>query len=171
MVRGERVMRGYWKDAVKTAKTLSAGGWLHTGDMGYTDTEGYIFLSGRGDDMIIRGGENISPEEVENLLYAHPGVDDACVIGVPDPHWGHIPRAVVVLKPGARATETDIIDFCKDRISGFKRPRSVVFVDALPRTATGKVQRKVLREKYGYHIEPRPEGSHDGITIRVLTGG
>ena len=149
MVRGERVMRGYWKDAVKTAKTLSANGWLHTGDMGYTDPEGYIFLSGRGDDMIIRGGENISPEEVENMLYAHPSVDDASVIGVPDPQWGQNPRAVIVLKPGAQATEADIIDFCKDRISGFKRPRSVVFVDALPLTSTGKVQRKILREKYG----------------------
>ena len=149
MVRGKRVMRGYWKDEAKTAKTLSADGWLHTGDMGYTDPEGYIFLSGRGDDMIIRGGENISPEEVENLLYSHPSVDDASVIGVPDPQWGQNPRAVIVLKPGAKATETDIIEFCKDRISGFKRPRSVVFVDELPLTSTGKVQRKILREKYG----------------------
>ena len=149
MARGERVMRGYWKDAEKTAKTLSADGWLHTGDMGYEDEDGYIFLAGRGDDMIIRGGENISPEEVENVLSAHPKVDDASVIGVPDSEWGHNPRAVIVLKAGEMATEAEIIDFCKDKMSGFKRPRSVVFIDELPRTTTGKVQRKVLREKYG----------------------
>lgn len=149
MARGDRVMSGYWKDDEKTAKTLTADGWLHTGDKGYMDEEGYIFLAGRGDDMIIRGGENISPEEVENILYAHPKVADAALIGVPDPEWGQQPRAVIVLKEGETATEDEIIDFCRDKLSGFKRPRSVVFVDELPRTSTGKVQRKVLREIYG----------------------
>ncbi len=149
MARGERVMGGYWKDEEKTAKTLTKDGWLHTGDKGYMDEDGYIFLGGRGDDMIIRGGENISPEEVENILYAHPKVEDASVIGVPDPEWGQNVRAVVVVKKGQTATEADIIDFCKDKLAGFKRPKDVVFIDELPRTSTGKVQRKVLREKYG----------------------
>jgi len=149
VARGERVMSGYWKDEEKTKKTLTPDGWLRTGDMGYMDEEGYIFLAGRGDDMIIRGGENISPEEVENVLYAHPKVADAALIGVPDPEWGQQPRAIIVLKEGETATEEEIIEFCKDKLAGFKRPRSVVFVDELPRTSTGKVQRKVLRELYG----------------------
>ncbi len=149
MARGERIMSGYWKDDEKTAKTLTKDGWLHTGDQGYMDEEGYIFLAGRGDDMIIRGGENISPEEVENILYEHPKVADASLIGVPDPEWGQQPRACIVLKPAETATEQEIIDFCKERVSAFKRPRSIVFIDELPRTSTGKVQRKVLREKYG----------------------
>ncbi|MDF1554577.1 MAG: long-chain-fatty-acid--CoA ligase [Deferrisomatales bacterium] len=149
MARGARVMSGYWKDAEKTAKALTEDGWLHTNDTGYMDEDGYIFLSGRSDDMIIRGGENISPEEVENVLHAHPKVSDASLIGVPDPEWGQDPRAIVVLKDGQTATEGEIIDFCRERMAGFKRPRSVVFVDDLPRTSTGKVQRKVLRDLYG----------------------
>lgn len=149
MARGERVMSGYWKDEAKTAKTISPDGWLHTGDKGYLDDEGYIFLAGRGDDMVIRGGENISPEEVENVLSMHPKVFEAALIGVPDPEWGQQPRAIVVLKEGESATEDEIIDFCRDSLAGFKRPRSVVFIKELPYTSTGKVQRKVLREQYG----------------------
>ncbi|MCL0079383.1 long-chain-fatty-acid--CoA ligase [Dehalococcoidia bacterium] len=149
MARGPRVMSGYWKDADKTSRTLTPDGWLHTGDKGYIDEEGYIYLAGRGDDMIIRGGENISPEEVENVLHAHPKVADAALIGVPDPEWGSQPRAIIVLKEGETATAGEIIDFCRDKLSGFKRPRSVVFIDELPRTSTGKVQRKVLREQHG----------------------
>ncbi|MCL0064369.1 AMP-binding protein [Dehalococcoidia bacterium] len=149
MARGPRVMSGYWKDADKTSRTLTPDGWLHTGDKGYIDEEGYIYLAGRGDDMIIRGGENISPEEVENVLHAHPKVADAALIGVPDPEWGSQPRAIIVLKEGETATAEEIIDFCRDKLAGFKRPRSVVFIDELPRTSTGKVQRKVLREQHG----------------------
>ncbi|MFO8101057.1 MAG: long-chain-fatty-acid--CoA ligase [Dehalococcoidia bacterium] len=149
MAKSQRVMSGYWNDEEKTAKTLTADGWLHTGDTGYMDEEGYIFLAGRGDDMIIRGGENISPEEVENILYEHPKVADASLIGVPDPDWGQNPRACVVVKQGENCTEQEILDFCKEKLPGFKRPTSVVFIDELPRTSTGKVQRKVLREKYG----------------------
>ncbi len=149
MARGPRVMSGYWKDADKTARTLTLDGWLHTADKGYMDEEGYIYLAGRGDDMIIRGGENISPEEVENVLYAHPKVTDAALIGVPDPEWGLQPRAIIVLKEDETATAEEIIDFCRDKLSGFKRPRSVIFIDELPRTSTGKVQRKVLREQHG----------------------
>ena len=146
---GPRVMSGYWKDAEKTAKALTKDGWLRTGDMGYTDEEGYFYLAARADDMIIRGGENISPEEVENALYTHPAVEEAAVIGVPDPEWGQQPRAIVVLKEGEAATADELIEYCRERMSSFKRPRSVVFVDELPRTSTGKVLKRVLREQYG----------------------
>jgi len=149
VAKGPRVMGGYWKDAEKTAKTMTKDGWLRTGDMGYRDEEGYFYLAGRGDDLIIRGGENISPEEVENALYAHPAVEEAAVIGIPDPEWGEDPRAIVVLKKGMAATAEEIMEFCRQRLSSFKRPRSVVFVDELPRTSTGKVLKRVLRDQYG----------------------
>jgi acyl-CoA synthetase (AMP-forming)/AMP-acid ligase II len=148
VARGPRVMSGYWKDPEKTAKAIRDG-WLHTGDMGYMDEEGYIYLAGRGDDMIIRGGENISPEEVENVLYSHPKVEEAAVIGIPDPEWGQQPKAVVVLKKGEKATAEEIIEYCRQRLSSFKRPRYVAFVDELPRTSTGKVLKRVLREQHG----------------------
>jgi len=149
IARGPRVMSGYWKDAEKTAKALTPDGWLRTSDKGYVDDEGYIYLAGRGDDMIIRGGENISPEEVENALYAHPKIDEASVIGVPDPDWGQEPKAIVVLKKGQTATAEEIMEFCRHRLSSFKRPRYVAFVDELPRTSTGKVLKRDLRAKYG----------------------
>jgi len=148
VARGPRVMSGYWKDPEKTAKAIRDG-WLHTGDMGYMDDEGYIYLAGRGDDMIIRGGENISPEEVENVLYAHPKVEEAAVIGIPDPDWGQEPKAIVVLKKGQTATPEELIEFCRQRLSSFKRPRYVAFINELPRTSTGKVLKRVLREQHG----------------------
>ena len=128
---------------------MAEGGWLRTGDMGYTDEEGYIYLTGREDDMIIRGGENISPEEVEQVLHSHPKVEEAAVIGISDPEWGQEPRAMVVLKKGETSTPEEIIEFCRSRLSGYKRPRSVVFIDSLPRSPMGKVSRKRLREEYG----------------------
>ena len=149
VARGPRLMGGYWKDAEKTAKTMTKDGWLRTGDMGYMDEDGYFFIAGRGDDMIIRGGENISPVEVENALYAHPVVEEVAVIGVPDEEWGQEPRAIVALKKGETATAEELMEFCRERLASFKRPRSVVFVDMLPRTSTGKVLKRVLREQYG----------------------
>jgi acyl-CoA synthetase (AMP-forming)/AMP-acid ligase II len=149
LVKGPRVMSGYWKDEQKTAQVITKDGWLRTSDRGYMDEEGYIFLAGRSDDIIIRGGENISPAEVESVLDLHPDIEEAVIIGIPDPEWGQEPRAIVVLKKGAQVTEQDIIDFCRPKLAGFKRPRSVVFVDALPRSAVGKVLRNELREKYG----------------------
>ena len=149
VARGTRLMVGYWKDAEKTAKTMTKDGWLRTGDMGYVDDEGYFFLAGRGDDMIIRGGENISPEEVENALYAHPAVEEVAVIGVSDPEWGQEPKAIVALKKGETVTSEELIEFCRERLASFKRPRSVAFVDVLPRTSTGKVLKRVLRDQYG----------------------
>jgi len=147
--RGPRVMTGYWKDDQKTAETITPDGWLRTGDMGWMDEEGYIYLAGRADDMIIRGGENISPEEVEDVIESHPKVEEAAVIGVPDPEWGQEPRAIVVVKRGETVTSEEIIEYCRLRLAGFKRPRSVIFVPSLPRNPMGKVLRKKLREEYG----------------------
>ena len=150
VVRGSRVMKGYWRDEEKTQKAFTPDGWYRTGDMGYKDEEGYIYLTGRGDDVIVRGGENIGPDEVESVLYSHPKVEEAAVIGVKDIEWGQEVRAIVRLKPGETATEQEIIDFCRPRLAGFKRPTSIIFVkEELPKTSTGKVLRRVLREKYG----------------------
>jgi len=146
--RGTRIMSGYWRDDTKTSQVKTEDGWLKTGDKGWVDEDGYVFLAGRGDDMIIRGGENISPEEVENVLYSHPDIEDAAVIGVSDPEWGQEPWAVVVLKQGKTADSKQITDYCRSRLAGFKRPRKVVFTDNLPRNTVGKVLRKILRNRY-----------------------
>ena len=149
LARGPRVMTGYWHDEKKTSQVMTPDGWLRTSDMGYMDEEGYIYLTGRADDLIIRGGENISPEEVEDVLHSHPRVEEASVIGVSDVEWGEQPRAVVVLKKGESATPEEIMEHCRTRLAGFKRPRSVIFVESLPRNPMGKVLRKRLREEYG----------------------
>ncbi|MDP2718557.1 MAG: AMP-binding protein, partial [Dehalococcoidia bacterium] len=148
VARGPRVMSGYWKDTEKTAKAFTKDGWLRTGDKGWMDDEGYFYLAGRGDDMIIRAGENISPEEIENILYNNPKVEELAVIGVPDPEWGQQVMAVIVLKKGQTATPEEIIESSKDKLAGFKRPAYVVFTDALPRNAMGKILKRELREKY-----------------------
>ena len=149
VMRGPRVMKGYWKDEEKTAKAFTKDGWYRTGDTGYFDEEGYIYLTGRSDDLIKRGGEYISPEEVENVLYSHPKVEEAAVIGVSDLEWGQIPKAVVVLKKGVTATPEEIMEYCRAQLASYKRPRSVIFVNELPKTATGKILRRVLRDQYG----------------------
>jgi len=148
IARGPRVMTGYWKDEEKTAKTIDEEGWVHTGDMGYMDEDGYFYLGGRATDMIIRAGENISPEEVENVLHSYPKIDEAAVIGVPDEEWGEQPRAIVVLKEGETATPKELMEYCRAKLASYKRPRSVVFVDELPRNPMGKVLKRVLREQY-----------------------
>ncbi|MFC2025461.1 class I adenylate-forming enzyme family protein, partial [Chloroflexota bacterium] len=149
VARGPRVMAGYWKDQEKTDKTIDKDGWIHTGDMGYVDEDGYFFLAGRAIDMIIRGGENISPEEVEAVLQGHSKVEEAVVIGIPDEDWGEVPMSVVVLKQGQTATPEELMEYCRANLASFKRPRSVVFVDGLPRNPMGKVLKRVLREQYG----------------------
>ena len=149
LARGPRVMSGYWKDEEKTAKTIDKDGWVHTGDVGYVDEAGYYFLSGRSSDMIIRAGENISPEELENVIRDHPKVEDVAVIGVPDETWGEEPRAVVIPKKGEQPAEAEIMEWCRERLASFKRPRTVVFVDDLPRNPMGKLIKKDIREKYG----------------------
>jgi len=150
VVNSPRVMKGYWKDEEKTEKAFTADGWYRTGDMGYKDEEGYIYLAGRGDDVIVRGGENIGPDEVESVLSTHPKIEEAAVIGVKDEEWGQQVRAVVRLKKGETATGQEIMDFCRPHLAGFKRPTSVVLVTGeLPKTSTGKTLRRKLREKYG----------------------
>jgi len=147
--RGPRIMSGYWKDEAKSAQVITEDGWLHTGDKGWMDEDGYIYLDGRDDDMIIRGGENIAPKEVEDVLHAHPKIDEAAVIGIPDPEWGQVPRAVVVVKKGENIGADEIMESCRAGLAGFKRPRSIVFVDSLPRNQMGKVLKKDLRKEYG----------------------
>ncbi|MFC1942156.1 class I adenylate-forming enzyme family protein [Chloroflexota bacterium] len=147
--KGPRVMSGYWKDDEKTSKTIDKDGWVHTGDVGYVDEEGYYFLSGRSSDMIIRAGENISPEELENVIRDYPKVEDVAIIGVPDDTWGEEPRAVVILKKGETATEAEIMEHCRVNLASFKRPRTVIFVDDLPRNPMGKLIKKDIREIYG----------------------
>jgi acyl-CoA synthetase (AMP-forming)/AMP-acid ligase II len=153
VARGPRLMKGYWKQEEATRQTIR-GGWLYTGDLGYRDEEGYIYLAGRAKDFIKRGGEMVSPEEVEQCLMAHPAVDEAAVIGVPDEEWGERVRAIVVLKQGARATEEELIEHCRQRLASFKKPESVVFVEELPRNPLGKVLKRVLREQFGQPITP-----------------
>lgn len=145
---GPRVMSGYWHDEKKTAAAFTADGWLYTSDLGYMDDEGYIYLKGRADDMIIRGGENISPGEVEAAITAHPKVDEAVVIGVPSEEWGQEPHALVVLKAGETATAEEIGEFTRSHLASFKCPKEVKFVDSLPRNALGKLSRKQLVQDY-----------------------
>jgi acyl-CoA synthetase (AMP-forming)/AMP-acid ligase II len=147
--RGPRIMKGYWGDEQKTAQTMTKDGWLRTGDLGYLDEEGYVYLTGRADDLIIRGGENIAPEEVEEVLCCYHKIAEACVIAVPDPEFGQQPFACCVAKDGETCTPGEVMEFCRERIASFKRPRGVVFVDALPRNPMGKILRKKLREEYG----------------------
>ncbi len=152
VARGPRIMKGYWKMDEATRHTIR-GGWLYTGDLGYRDEDGYIYLAGRAKDFIKRGGEMIAPQEVEQVLMAHPAVDEAAVIGVPDDTWGERVRAVVALKPGRTATEAELIEHCRQRLASFKKPESVVFVPELPRNPLGKVLKRVLREQFGQRIE------------------
>jgi acyl-CoA synthetase (AMP-forming)/AMP-acid ligase II len=147
--KGSRVMSGYWNDAEKTAKTITDDGWLRTGDRGWMDEDGYIYLSGRADDMIIRGGENISPEEVEEVIRSNVSVYDCAVIGVEDAEWGQEIKAVVERKEGHNVNKKELLEYCRGKLAGFKRPRSVIFVDELPRNSMGKILKNELRERYG----------------------
>ena len=145
--RGPTVMKEYYKMPEATAEAIR-GGWFHSGDLVCEEEEGFIYVKGRKKDMIISGGENIYPEEIEEVLYAHPKVLEAAVIGVPDPEWGERVTAIVVLKPGETMTEEEIIEHCKQNLASYKKPKSVEFIDVLPRTPAGKVQKFALREKF-----------------------
>jgi acyl-CoA synthetase (AMP-forming)/AMP-acid ligase II len=147
LARGPNIMVGYYKDPEATAKTLD-GGWLHTGDLGRLDEDGFLYIVDRKKDMIITGGENIFPREIEEVLYAHPKILEASVIGLPDPRWGEKVHAVVALKEGQTMTEQEVIDYTRGYIASFKKPKSVEFVDRLPRSAAGKVLKRVLRDRY-----------------------
>lgn len=144
-----RTMKGYYGDEAASQKALTDEGWIRTDDMGYLDEDGYLFLVGRKDDMIIRGGENISPAEVEDVIARHPGVSEVAVIPVPSLEWGQEVMAVVIPKdPDNPPTEEEIIEFCRERMTSFKKPSYVRFVSDFPRTATGKIQKVALREQY-----------------------
>ncbi len=146
-VSGENVMLGYWRDEERTQQALRDG-WLWTGDVGYQDEDGYLYLIDRKGDMIISGGENVHPTETENALQEHPAVHEVAVVGVPDPKWGEAVKAVVALEPGRHASAKELISFCKERIAGYKCPRSVDFVDELPKSTVGKILRREVRNRY-----------------------
>ena len=141
-------MKGYWNLPEATKRTLTADGWLRTGDAGYLDEDGYVYVHDRVKDMIISGAENIYPAEVESAIFGHPAIAEVAVIGVPDDTWGEAVKAVVVLKPGQQATAEEIIAFARTRIAGYKAPRSVDFIAALPRNPSGKILKRELREPY-----------------------
>jgi long-chain acyl-CoA synthetase len=141
-------MNGYWGMDEATAKTIDGEGWLRTGDAGYLDEDGYLFIHDRVKDMIISGAENIYPAEVESAIYGHPHVAEVAVIGIPDEKWGEAVMAVVAPKPGTNPDPADIIAFARTRIAAFKAPKSVTFIEALPRNASGKILRRELREPY-----------------------
>jgi fatty-acyl-CoA synthase len=145
--RGDGVMLGYWNDPESTARVFE-NGWFHTGDVATIDKDGYILIMDRRKDMILSGGENISSIEVEKVLAAHPDVYEVAVIPVPDVKWGEVPKAIVVLKPDSPTTEAELIDFCRSRLAHYKCPKSIDFVDVLPKTGTGKLLKRELRKQY-----------------------
>ncbi|WP_455361530.1 acyl-CoA synthetase [Streptomyces sp. SYSU K21746] len=148
LVHGPNVMTGYWGLPDETEAAFTGEGWLRTGDVARTDADGYAYIVDRVKDMFVSGGENVYPAEVEDVLLTHPDVAECAVIGIPDPVWGEVGRAVVVLKPGARAGEHDILDHLKGRLAKYKIPKSVVLADTLPRTASGKIIKSAVRDTY-----------------------
>jgi long-chain acyl-CoA synthetase len=147
IVKSRRTMVGYWHKLEETQKTIRDG-WLYTGDLGSYDEKGFIYIADRKTDMIITGGENVYPKEVENVLYRHPAVQEVAVIGIPDPYWVESVHALVVLKANAQATEEDIIGFCRDQIAHYKAPQSVEFVETLPKNPQGKILKREVRKRY-----------------------
>lgn len=145
LISGPMLMKGYWRNPEETAKVLK-GGWLYTGDVGYKDEEGYYFITERKKDLIIKGGENIAPREVEEVLFSHPKISEAAVIGIPDEVYGENIKAFVVMQPGQTATSEEIIEFCQTKLKRFKSPKEVEFMDELPKSLVGKILRKELRK-------------------------
>ncbi|MEO5899027.1 MAG: long-chain-fatty-acid--CoA ligase [Ilumatobacteraceae bacterium] len=148
IIKGDQLLQGYWNRPEATEEAFR-GGWFHTGDMAYRDAEGFFYIVDRKKDMIITGGENVYSREVEEVLYAHPAVAEAAVIGLPDPVWGERVTAVVALRAGASATPQEIMAACRDRLAGFKTPKDVRFVDELPKNVSGKILKRELRERFG----------------------
>jgi fatty-acyl-CoA synthase len=154
LTSGPAVTKGYWQRPEVNAETF-VDGWCHTGDLGRLDEDGFLYIEGRKKDMIISGAENIYPAEIENVLFQHPKIHEAAVIGIPAPRWGEAVVAVVVGKPGAALTEEEVVEHCKKNLAGYKKPRFVVFAEALPRTPSQKVQKFLLREQY-QHLAQAP---------------
>ncbi len=157
VARGNNIMEGYYKQPHET-EAVMGGGWFHSGDLAVMHPDGYIEIVDRAKDVIISGGENISSVEVEAMLYEHPAVLEVAVVGVPDSRWGEVPKALVVLKPRHHANEHELITFCRDRMAHFKAPKSVELVTDLPKTATGKIQKFALRERYVQDHSQRVQG-------------
>jgi fatty-acyl-CoA synthase len=147
-IRGGNVTTGYWNRPEATADAL-VDGWLHSGDAAMYDEEGFYYIVDRWKDMFISGGENVYPAEVENVIYDHPAVAEVAVIGVSHPKWQEVGRAIVVVKEGHTLTEEEVIEFCRGKLARYKIPKSVVFVETLPRTAAGKVLKRELRKQWG----------------------
>jgi long-chain acyl-CoA synthetase len=147
IIRSKRIMTGYWRNPTATAEAVR-NGWFYTGDMGYYDEKGLIYIADRKKDMIITGGENVYPKEVEEVLYRHPAVSEAAVIGIPDEYWVERVHALVVLNPGAQATEAEIVSFCRRQIAHYKVPKSVEFLESLPKNPQGKILKKEIRKRY-----------------------
>jgi len=161
VARTDGVMKGYWNDLDASREALR-GGWFHTGDVATMNKEGYILIVDRKKDIIVSGGENISSLEIEKALLAHPAVYELAVVPVPDVKWGEVPKALVVLKPGQKVSEEELLEFCRSRIAHYKVPRSVEFYESLPKTGTGKILKKELRKKYWQGRETiRPESGTD----------
>lgn len=154
IVKCGSTVSGYWKNPEKTAETIRDG-WVYTGDVAYRDEDGYLYIADRKKEMIISGGMNIYPAEIETVLYTHPAIAQAAVIGVPDEHWGEAVKAVVELKKGAQASAEQIIEFCRERLASYKKPKTVDFVDSLPVSSSGKVAKRELRERYWQGRERR----------------
>ncbi len=147
VVRGDVVTEGYWGQPDATAAAIRDG-WFHTGDLATLDEEGYVLIVDRAKDMILSGGENVASAEIERVLYDHSAVLECAVIAVPDEQWGEVAQAVITLKPGCQASAAELVDHCRNHLAGFKIPKSIEFADALPKGGTGKILKKVLREKY-----------------------
>ena len=149
MLKGPNLMRGYWRQPDATRAAFDADGWFRTGDIARFDARGFLWLVDRKKDMFISGGENVYPAEVENVLYQHESIAEAAVIGIPDHRWGEVGRAVVVVKPDRSLSEDAVIAHCAANLARYKLPHSVVFTEALPRNATGKVHKPTLRQQFG----------------------
>lgn len=147
VIKGPNVFKGYWNMPEETEQVIRYG-WLHTGDLGYLDNEGYLYVTDRKGDMIISGGENIYPVEVENVLGTHPKVEEVAVVGMPDEKWGEAPLAIVVKKTEEDLAEDELVEFCRDKLARFKTPKKVVFIDSLPRNSAGKVLKRKLRAQF-----------------------
>ena len=148
LVRGPGVTPGYWELPEMTVETITAQGWLHTGDVARCDEDGYYYIVDRWKDMYISGGENVYPAEIENVLFYHPAISDVAVIGVPDAKWGEVGKAVIVLEPGEALTEAEIVAYCRERLARYKIPKTAVFVIELPRNAAGKVLKTELQKQF-----------------------
>jgi long-chain acyl-CoA synthetase len=159
IVESKRIMTEYWRKPDETKETIRDG-WLHTGDMGYYDEKGFIYIADRKKDMIITGGENVYPKQVEDVLYRYPAVKEAAVIGVPDPYWVERVHALVVLKENVQAAEEDIISFCKEHIAHYKAPKTVEFVESLPKNPQGKILKREIRAKYWKQQAPDAGGGN-----------